>query len=162
MTPFTQRAFAELLWDGMRQQYYRVKAEVIFDSGGVSMPAEFLPPVVRLAVALEFVRAYRQRFASTLTAVQHKELQAWENDLHRRLGALALAWANTAKAVNDWLNQGRFGVLPRVPTQGQPPPVQTPPPQQGPPKQAPPKQVPPPTKPGNQPGPKSGGSSKSL
>jgi hypothetical protein len=133
-TPFTQRAIAELLWDGMRQQYYRVKAEVVLNNSEVSLPNEYLAPVVRLAVALEFVRAYRQKFASTLTSAQLDELRSWQTEIERRLSQLVGAWSNALRwAMN--LQAGRnmdIGTATRTPastgTGIGTPPGMTPPP----------------------------------
>jgi len=98
-TPFTQRPLAEVLWDGMRQQYYRVRTEVVLDGNQISTPNEYLAPVTRLAVALEFVRAYRQRFGGVLTAQQIEELRRWQTDLERRLSLLTGVWANNLRQV---------------------------------------------------------------
>ena len=96
-TPFTQRALAELMWDGMRQQYYRVRTEVNIAEGAVSLPNEFLPPVVRMAVALEFIRGYRQHFGKNLTADQLKELQVWQADIEQRLSRVVGAWSEALR-----------------------------------------------------------------
>jgi hypothetical protein len=103
ITPFNRRAVAEVLWDGMRQQYYRVKTEVIIEAGRISAPSEFLAPVVRLAVALEFIRGYRKQFAHTLTPVQLAELARWQRELEVALNQLWAAWSNNLRAgVEAW------------------------------------------------------------
>src|SRR5947208_11883504 len=78
ITPYTRRAVAEILWDGMRQQYYRVKTEIVVETNRASAPNEFLAPVTRMAVALEFIRGYKQHFGRDLTPAQNAELARWQ------------------------------------------------------------------------------------
>jgi hypothetical protein len=67
-----------------------------------------------MGVALEFVRAYRQRFGATLTAAQNEELRGWQTDLERRLGELMWAWARSMGVMLDAAD-GNIPVAPPTP-----------------------------------------------
>ena len=76
-TAFERSAFQELLWDGARQHYYSFRTKFLATYGGRRNIILLDRLLVRLTVAVEMVRAYREYSGAVLTAAQRRELAEW-------------------------------------------------------------------------------------
>jgi hypothetical protein len=81
------------MWDGMREQYYRLSTELRLTAQGRSNMSDLQAALRRLTVALEMVAGYREMFVSQLSSEQIFELQTWERVLQDRLNRVILAIA---------------------------------------------------------------------